>query len=236
MVGDFDTKRITVGQALRDILRIPYTTGTTTWNDGGSAGETKDGLLSVRDIETDSEILGHWTVLYGSIGESGSSTSAQVLDNLKAGYDFDQLELRKGYSLLLAYIEDDDGDGVSSREEFLYGTSDSKSDTDGDGLTDFEEVRHGWTIPVARMLTRDVFSDPLNPDVDEDGLTELMASYRSFCQREPIGGMFLESVVEEMLDRVKDGEARMERLCKANLYLERRDNRRHDRRSLILSR
>ncbi len=37
-------------------------------------------------------------------------------------------------------------------------------------------------------------------------LTELMASYRSFCQREPIGGMFLESVLEELLDRVKDGE------------------------------
>jgi hypothetical protein len=35
---------------------------------------------------------------------------------------------------------------------------------------------------------------------------ELMASYRSFCQREPIGGMFLELVIEEMLDRVKDGE------------------------------
>ncbi len=37
-------------------------------------------------------------------------------------------------------------------------------------------------------------------------LTELLASYRSFCQREPIGGMFLESVLEELLERVKDGE------------------------------
>jgi hypothetical protein len=37
-------------------------------------------------------------------------------------------------------------------------------------------------------------------------LAELMASYRSFCQREPIGGMFLESVLEELLDRVKDRE------------------------------
>jgi hypothetical protein len=36
--------------------------------------------------------------------------------------------------------------------------------------------------------------------------SELMASYRSFCQREPIGGMFLESVIEERLDRVEDGE------------------------------
>jgi len=43
-VGGFDTKRITVGQALRDILRIPYNTGTTAWNEGGSVGETKDGL------------------------------------------------------------------------------------------------------------------------------------------------------------------------------------------------
>ncbi len=37
-------------------------------------------------------------------------------------------------------------------------------------------------------------------------LTELLASYRSFCQREPIGGMFLESVLEELMERVKDGE------------------------------
>ena len=37
-------------------------------------------------------------------------------------------------------------------------------------------------------------------------LTELLASYRSFCQREPIGGMFLESVLEELLEGVKDGE------------------------------
>jgi hypothetical protein len=52
------------------------------------------------------------------------------------------------------------------------------------------------------------FSDYLAGDEysREFELTELMASYRSFCQREPIGGMFLESVVEELSDRVKDGE------------------------------
>jgi hypothetical protein len=37
-------------------------------------------------------------------------------------------------------------------------------------------------------------------------LFELMVSFRSSCHREPIGGMFLESVIEELLDRVKDGE------------------------------
>jgi hypothetical protein len=34
----------------------------------------------------------------------------------------------------------------------------------------------------------------------ECGLEDLVASYHSFCQREPIGGMFLESVLEELLD------------------------------------
>jgi hypothetical protein len=53
-----------------------------------------------------------------------------------------------------------------------------------------------------------VISDYLagTDDWGDFALTELMASYRSFCQREPIGGMFLESVLEELMDRVKDGE------------------------------
>jgi hypothetical protein len=39
------------------------------------------------------------------------------------------------------------------------------------------------------------------------GMVELNAYYKSFCQREPIGGMFLESVLEEAMDRVRNGEA-----------------------------
>jgi hypothetical protein len=35
----------------------------------------------------------------------------------------------------------------------------------------------------------------------ERGLEDLVASYCSFCQREPIGGMSLESVIEELLDQ-----------------------------------
>jgi hypothetical protein len=30
---------------------------------------------------------------------------------------------------------------------------------------------------------------------------DLSASYRSFCQREPVGGMFLEAVLEELIER-----------------------------------
>ncbi len=40
----------------------------------------------------------------------------------------------------------------------------------------------------------------------EYGSDDLATSYRSFCQREPIGGMFLESVLEELMERVRDRE------------------------------
>jgi len=39
------------------------------------------------------------------------------------------------------------------------------------------------------------------------GEADMKACYRSFCQREPIGGMFLESVLEELMDKVEDGES-----------------------------
>jgi hypothetical protein len=38
------------------------------------------------------------------------------------------------------------------------------------------------------------------------GMVELNAYYNAFCQREPIGGMFLESVLEELMDRLKNGK------------------------------
>ncbi len=35
---------------------------------------------------------------------------------------------------------------------------------------------------------------------------ELEAAFLSFCEREPIGGMFLESVLEELMDRADELE------------------------------
>ena len=39
------------------------------------------------------------------------------------------------------------------------------------------------------------------------GEADMKASYRSFCQRKPIGGMSLESVIEELMDEVEVGES-----------------------------
>ena len=41
---------------------------------------------------------------------------------------------------------------------------------------------------------------------DGFGVTDLTCTYRSFCQREPIGGMFLESVLEELIERIREGK------------------------------
>jgi hypothetical protein len=38
------------------------------------------------------------------------------------------------------------------------------------------------------------------------GKNELVAAYRSFCQREPIGGMFLELVLEEMMKNAQESK------------------------------
>lgn len=54
---------------------------------------------------------------------------------------------------------DSDGDGLTDKEEVIYGTDPYNPDTDGDGLTDGQEVKTYGT-------------DPLNPDSDFDGLSD----------------------------------------------------------------
>lgn len=59
-----------------------------------------------------------------------------------------------------AEVETDaDHDGLTDREEALYGTNSYATDTDGDGLTDRDETK--------------VFAtDPVNPDTDNDGFQD----------------------------------------------------------------
>jgi hypothetical protein len=57
------------------------------------------------------------------------------------------------------YLQDQDGDGVFSRQEHLLGTSDLTADSDGDGWTDFYEVHTSHT-------------NPTNPDTDGDGVID----------------------------------------------------------------
>ncbi len=168
--ADFNNKRITVAEAMQDILKIPYTTGTAAWN--GSPTQTHNGLLSVRGVGTDKDVRGHWTALYVFTTNNGADREAKIYDNLEEAYDFDNLELRKGYVLHLVYIEDVDGDGLGAREEFLHGTSDDDRDSDDDGRSDFDEIKTAFEIPLSTTITRKVFSDPLEADADDDLLND----------------------------------------------------------------
>jgi len=75
------------------------------------------------------------------------------------GLPLDQWTLRAGDVVQLVWLDDSDGDQLFSREEALHGTSNDAADTDEDDLGDFDEIRV-------------VFSDPLDPDTDADGLQD----------------------------------------------------------------
>ncbi|MFN8474924.1 MAG: NosD domain-containing protein [Anaerolineae bacterium] len=78
--------------------------------------------------------------------------------------------------------KDTDGDGLTDAEEYRLGTSINVADTDGDGLKDGDEVCHvdstgklvgGWDVKFASGSVVHVCSNPLDPDSDHDGLTDL---------------------------------------------------------------
>jgi len=148
-----------MGTIMEDALDLSYRTETP--GGGGPSiltSVTKPDGTEVAATESGS---GFWAV----VGQDGT-----VLDESTA---FDDIVLEAGGSILLFYVEDEDGDGLYAHEEYLFGTSDEDPDTDDDDLTDFEETKTGWTVEamVAPYPAR-VFSNPNRADADEDGLTD----------------------------------------------------------------
>jgi len=107
--------------------------------------------------------------------------------DVNAGIDFDALPLQAGRTYSLAFVQDQDMDGLYDREEFLYGSSDRDDNTDGcplgdgapgcdttkfdfDTVRDFEEVKTGWQVQVVGQASYPVFSNPVLPDTDADNL------------------------------------------------------------------
>ena len=145
------------------LLDIPYETA------ASLAVPDEVVLTQVRDAETipgssSDSLLAGWSVFVGTQREEPIAGS------------FDDITLRAGDEITLAYPRDEDEDGLVQFVEELYGTLDSLVDSDGDGLGDREEVTERWTVEVTDreggVSSRVVGSDPASPDGDGDGLPD----------------------------------------------------------------
>ncbi|MEM1181773.1 MAG: hypothetical protein AAGM22_25740 [Acidobacteriota bacterium] len=114
--------------------------------------------------------------------------------DLPENADLENVVLRSGDELSFAFVQDQDGDGVTAREEFLHGSSDLFANTDGcppqdacaaaavpdrteppmeDGLSDAEEIQEGWRVQLAGApQSFPVFPNPVQGDSDRDFLTD----------------------------------------------------------------
>ncbi|MFT3917622.1 MAG: hypothetical protein QM704_27115 [Anaeromyxobacteraceae bacterium] len=138
--ADPATLAITAKRAL-EILRVPFQVD--------AAGH----LTGVRTLAADAVRRRSWHAVH--VVDDGVAQHVAVHGPQDA-YDFQGLELRSGDVLHLVLMEDEDGDGIGMRQEFIYGTRDDALDDDADGLSDADEkLRYG--------------TNPLRPDSDGDG-------------------------------------------------------------------
>ena len=163
---DGDLSGVTLGEVLREILAIPFTTGL---HDGRQI------LQSVRDVATDPDpAKGFWMV--------GLTAPVEP----PAGTAFEELTLRGGDQVLLMFVRDDDADGLFAAEEQHYRTDDlTSNDSDGDGLTDAFEVRSGWDVGFPSPGSYHVFPNPAQADSDGDGLTDLAEHHGGEASTDP---------------------------------------------------
>ena len=160
---------LTIGTIMTEILNIPFEAGETSWD-----GQIKQGLSSVRDVVNDETKNAYWVIIHS--WDDGLETDVAGYNLATEDYDFSSIFLMAGHKLVLVYIEDVDGDGIYSREEFLRGIIDTNVDCDGDGdaetigdsdcdgLLDADEIIANQASPFV--------TDPRMPDTDGDGLND----------------------------------------------------------------
>lgn len=99
-----------------------------------------------------------------------------ALSPLDVNTDFDDIVLQARDEIRLAFVRDDDRDGLNDRQEFTLGTSDTDADSDNDGLSDWFEANVGWTVTVTGQNAPppyQVFGTPTLADSDGDGWSDL---------------------------------------------------------------
>lgn len=173
-----DKPGLSIKSLLDNVLRLTHET------------DEKDGYLKSLEGINNSEPAGRWVMVHGKQkGNNQINTTVYTspddlartqklnakVSNLVSTYKLDDIRLRGGDILHLVYLLDDDQDGISNREEQVYGTDPFNPDTDSDKLTDGAEV-NGWQISykeaAGAIIKETVRSNPLKIDSDGDGLTD----------------------------------------------------------------
>ncbi|MBX3142276.1 MAG: hypothetical protein KF813_00860 [Trueperaceae bacterium] len=122
----------------------------------------------------------------GAISRQGWTVLLE--DGIDPTVDVRTFVLQPEAGVTLAFVQDDDGDGVPARVEYYYGSRDSALDSDGDGVqllagnarhSDNFEIYGGYLVTVNRGLGTQieldeylVRSNPARVDSDGDGLSD----------------------------------------------------------------
>ena len=172
-VARIDGGRV-AGLKLSDALaQVGLAEGTGWKSEPSSAGVQV--LTQVRDVAAQRKGSGaskFWVVIAAENATTPDPVATRLLDTTKNVGD---LLLMPRDRVYLTYVSDEDGDGLFSREERLYGSSDTDPDSDDDGLSDLEEIREGWNVfsSLPTYVKRPhVFSSPTAADADGDGLND----------------------------------------------------------------
>ncbi len=200
--GD-DVQAVVVGQpvAAGDVIVSPGPNGVIDSVPTGNDVLTGPGFACASELDCPDgtcrqvEILSRFKGVSNNLDESRFWVLFTDAD-FDQGADFDDIILKSTDTFTLAYVQDKDEDQLYAREEYLYGSSDSRINTDGcpdpndpagpgficndpscddfdtDCLTDREEVRSGWEVAVEGRSTYFAFSDPSRADSDADGVLD----------------------------------------------------------------
>ena len=145
---------------LRDVLRaVGIEPDVDTRADGLDRIRELNGKRSL-DTAPNGAIPGAW-LIFGKAVKLGETRK------------FDELALNVFDQVNIAYLRDQDADGLFDRQERDLGTNDLLADSDGDGLGDFAETQEGFDVgPVNGTPVYHVYPDPRKADQDNDNLSD----------------------------------------------------------------
>jgi hypothetical protein len=132
---------VSFDRVLREILRLPDETGTTTWKYHDGVRPTRHGLLSLGGVGASSARGSFWVISH-DFDEAGERRTRHY-HPLREDVSLEQLRLKSGDAAQIIYISDGDRDKLGDRSEFLLQTDPAVFDTDGDGVGDGDEVIAG---------------------------------------------------------------------------------------------